>query len=86
MIRNFLQACDYNNGYKKALIDVINWFDKHSDAMRYNHFYNRKGIHFILSALLEYSDVFQDFGDCTELTIHKEPNGELKIIKAEGII
>ena len=72
MIRNFLQECDYNNGYKKAISDIKNWFDMHSSSLKYYKCYNEKSIYAILSAMEQNSDIMQQYADFTEFIIYKD--------------
>lgn len=58
MIKNFLESCDYENGYTQALVDVQNWIDRHSTALKSNKLFNHKGIHNLLAAMYKYRDVF----------------------------
>ena len=53
----------YEGGYTKALIDVVNWFENHSIAMRYNKLYNRQCVEKLLNALLENRAELRETGD-----------------------
>lgn len=72
MIRNFLETCDYEHGYKKAITDIKNWFDRHSESIRYFRMFNKKGIHQILSEIEKNSDTFIEKGEFTEIIIPNE--------------
>ena len=63
---NFPAECDYAHGYHKALIDVKNWFDSHSEAIKFNRLYNQKGITAILSVMEMNADSMQKYGEDTE--------------------
>ena len=53
----------YEGGYTKALIDVVNWFENHSIAMRHNKLYNRQCVEKLLNALLENRAELRETGD-----------------------
>lgn len=72
MIRNFLESCDYEQGYSKALIDVRNFFEKHSASMKYNKLYNQKSIEALLLALQQNRNDFMELGEDLELSFKKE--------------
>ena len=74
MIRNFLESCDYEQGYSKALTDVRNFFEKHSAAMKYHKLYNQKSIEALLLALQQNREMFMEFGEDLELSFKKEGN------------
>lgn len=58
MIRNLLKECDYENGYKQAVLDILNYIDKHSESMKYNKLFSHKGICLLLRAIRDNFDVF----------------------------
>lgn len=53
----------YIGGYSKALLDVKNWFEDHSEILKFNRLYNEKGIRNILWALLENRAELRETGD-----------------------
>lgn len=60
MIRNFLQSCDYEHGYKKAMVDLRNWFYHHSECLKMYHMYNSKGMDSLLKWFSENAEKFMD--------------------------
>lgn len=42
----------YSHGYTKALLDVRDYIKDHSDALKVNKLYNRKGIEKLIDALI----------------------------------
>ena len=72
----------YNKGYTKALLDVKNFFEYHSDSIKYNKLYKYNGIMAILSALLEYRDELRDMGSIEDLIIKKDKDSITLIKKA----
>lgn len=72
MIKNFLQSCDYENGYRKALEDVKAWFSSHSVALGHYRMYNRKGVEKILSELSAKWESFIEEGEDMEIIVRKE--------------
>ncbi len=72
MIRNFLESCDYENGYIKALLDAKNWFEQHSDSLRFARMYNAKGIPQILDCMMKNHTKMMDLGEDFEIFIKRE--------------
>lgn len=58
MIRNFLKECDFENGYKQAVLDILNYIDKHSETMKHNKLFSYNGIRLLLRAIQDNHDVF----------------------------
>ena len=83
MIQNFLQACDYENGYTKALLDVRNWFERNSDFLRLAKMYNKKGINVLLKGMLDNRTTFMDMGEMTVFRITKDDKGNYVKVIAE---
>lgn len=54
-------------GYFQALLDVKNWFERHSKALKIFRMYNLKNIGMLLSEISKNADTFQKFGDDTEI-------------------
>ena len=54
----------YTGGYKKALLDVVNWFSAHSEALKHYRLYSSKNIPKLLNALLENWEELMLTGDC----------------------
>ena len=54
-------------GYFQALLDVKNWFERHSKALKIFRMYNQKNIGKLLSEISKNADTFQKFGDDTEI-------------------
>ena len=61
----------YIGGYTKALLDVTNWFENHTQALKDEHLYNAKGIRKVLSALLDNRAELRETGD-VKLVINPE--------------
>ena len=61
----------YIGGYSKALLDVKNWFEDHSEILKFNRLYNEKGIRNILWALLENRAELRETGD-VELYVNRK--------------
>ena len=58
MIRNFLKECDFENGYKQAVLDILNYIDKHSEVLKRNKLFSYNGIRLLLRAIQDNHDVF----------------------------
>lgn len=55
----------YENGYTKALLDVVNWFKNHSESLKNHKLYKRECIEKLLDALLENRAELRETGDVT---------------------
>lgn len=62
---------NYEHGYTKALLDVVNWFKNHSESLKYHKLYKLECIEKLLDALLENRAELRETGD-VELTWNKE--------------
>lgn len=61
----------YIGGYTKAILDVANWFENHTEALKHERLYNAKGIRKVLSALLDNRAELRETGD-VKLVINTE--------------
>ena len=66
LIRNFLKKCDFENGYKQAVLDILNYIDKHSEVLKRNKLFSYNGIRLLLRAIQDNHDVFFRNKDETE--------------------
>lgn len=72
-------------GYFQALLDVKNWFERHSKALKIFRMYNLKNIGMLLSEISKNADTFQKFGDDTEIFFEYEKKKVTKVfIKKEA--
>ena len=60
---------DYNQGYFKALVDVKNYFDSHSDMLKHLRMYNSKKIPLLLDAFIRYHEKMIIVGDQIDLKL-----------------
>ena len=72
MIENFMKSVDYENGYKKALSDVKNYIQKHSDTMKLNKLTNCKGFIKLLSAMAKYWNEMLTHGENASFVLTNE--------------
>jgi hypothetical protein len=90
MIRNFMQECDYSHGYQKALLDVRDFFERRSVAMKVLHLYNKDGLNLILKGMVENAEEMQELGGDIEFEISDEKVGNkiihksIKVCKMKG--
>jgi hypothetical protein len=77
MMVNFLKSCDYENGYRKSLEDVVNWIERHSESLKHSKLNNRNGIIRLMKAMRSNCDVMMKYGEDTEIMLM--PDGSLKI-------
>lgn len=78
---NFL----YRQGYFKALLDVKNYFDKHSESLKHNKMYNSKKIPLLLQAFLDNADELIMWGDEIELVLSKDGKGVFLVQDVQGV-
>jgi len=71
MIRSFIRETVYRQGYDRALLDVKEWFDRHSMLLKMERLYSKQGIDLLLNALIENSERFSVEGDEMELYYNK---------------
>lgn len=90
MIRNFLQERDYAHGYQKALQDVLDFFQRRSNALKVLHLYNQSGIELILKGMVYNAEEMQKLGSDIEFEISDEKVGNkiihksIKVCKIKG--
>ena len=65
MIFSFVESQIYRNGYQKALLDVKNWFERHSASLKWCRMYNKKHVEMLLNAICKSADTLMEFGDDT---------------------
>lgn len=65
MIFSFVESQIYRDGYQKALLDVKDWFERHSNSLKWCRMYNRKDVEMLLNAICKGADTFMEFGDDT---------------------
>lgn len=61
----------FNGGYTKALVDVLNWFEGHSEDLKFHKMFNCKGVIAILKALIDHREELRVTGDA-ELRFNRE--------------
>lgn len=66
---NYSYEVAHKQGYDKALMDVKDWFERHSISLKQNRMYNEKGINLLLNAFLYNSEVFKEYGGFTEFVL-----------------
>lgn len=65
---------EYIKGYTKGLLDVMNFFDEHSDALKVNKCYNQKDVHKILRFLLDNRNELRETGTIDNIIITNDKN------------
>lgn len=84
MIVDWNKETARREGYFQALLDVKNWFERHSTALKLVRMYNQKNIEMLLSEISKNADTFQKFGDDTEIFFEFEKKKVTKVyIKKE---
>ena len=79
MIKNFYEESLIRQGYFKALLDVKNYFERHSIVLKREKMYNQKGINSLLQAMLDNMEVMQEQGEFIEFT--KTVDGKIVLSK-----
>lgn len=64
----------YNAGYIKALIDVKNFFEDHSEVMKRCRLNNQKGISALLKLILENHEELRETGDIENVIVYRQQN------------
>ena len=77
---NFL----YRQGYFKALLDVKNYFEKHSESLKHNKMYNAKKIPLLLQAFIDNADEMIMWGDEIELMLSKDGKNVFLVQDVQG--
>lgn len=84
MIVDWKKETASREGYFQALLDVKNWFERHSASLKTLRMYNQKNIGMLLSEISNNADAFQKFGDETEMFFEFENKKVTKVhIKKE---
>ena len=85
MIVDWKKETARHEGYFQALLDVKNWFERYSAALKNLRMYNQKNIEMLLSEISKNADTFQRFGDDTEIYFEYEKKRITKVsIKKEA--
>ena len=85
MIVDWKKETVRREGYFQALLDVKNWFERHSTALKIVRMYNQKNIEMLLSEISKNADAFQKYGDDTEIFFEYEKGKVTKVyIKKEA--
>ena len=79
MIRNFLREADYENGYTQALLDVKNWFERHSNSLRYYRLCNTRCIPLILNCMMKNHTRMMDRGEDFEIVWRREEMTDTRV-------
>lgn len=62
----------YRQGYFKALLDVKDYFDYHSESLKHNRMFNSKKIPLLCQAFIDYHETMMTYGGSDlELTLTK---------------
>ena len=69
----------YNNGYRKALSDVSQWFRSHGDVLKTLKLYKRGEVEGLLDLFVREADTFRKYGDCTD--VYRLKDGTLEVMK-----
>lgn len=67
----------YRGGYLKALLDVKNYFDSHSDMLKHLRMYNSKKIPLLLQAFVDNADKMMLEGDNIDF-VFDEKGGKIE--------
>lgn len=65
---NFL----YRQGYFKALLDIKNYFDTHTNSLKHLKMYNSKKIPLLLQAFVENADEMMMWGEDIDLKLSND--------------
>lgn len=73
---------DFNRGYTTAIINVLSFFDGHSDALKANRLYNQNGVHLVLNFLMENREELRETGTIDGVVVCND--GKHKVIRKAG--
>lgn len=65
---------DFNRGYTTALVNVLSFFDEHSDALKANRMYNQKGVHAVLDFLLKNREELRENETIENVIVSRDKN------------
>lgn len=65
---------DFNRGYTTALVNVLTFFDEHSDALKANRMYNQKCVHAVLDFLLKNREELRENGTIENVIVSRDKN------------
>lgn len=65
---------DFNRGYTTALVNILSFFDEHSDALKANRMYNQKGVHAVLDFLLKNREELRENGTIENVIVSRDKN------------
>lgn len=65
---------DFNRGYTTALVNVLSFFDEHSDVLKANRMYNQKGVHAVLDFLLKNREELRENGTIENVIVSRDKN------------
>ena len=78
MIRNFLESCDYEQGYSKAVSDIKNYLESHTETLKWHNMSNLKGICELLSLFEKERDMLIKYG--SDIEVIAEYSGKKRIL------
>ena len=80
MIFSYTESQIYRDGYQQACLDVKNWFERHSWALKTLRMYNKKFVEMLLNAICKGADTLMEFGDDTAVYFEYDKDKK-KIVK-----
>ena len=81
MIGSFVKESEYRHGYNKAIIDIANWIERHSESIKHDKLNNTKGFLRLLKAFYENSEMFIQNGE--SLALRRNNDGSI-ILDGDG--
>lgn len=72
---------NFIKGYTKALLDIQNFYERHSDSLQLYRLYTRKATTEIIRFLIENREELREIGDITNIIVNKDKSGNVRIIK-----
>ena len=69
---------DFNRGYTMGLLNVLNFFDEHSDALKANRMYNQKGVHAVLDFIVKNREELRENGTIENVIVSRDKNAVLR--------
>jgi hypothetical protein len=79
-VNDYFLDVEYRKGYFKALMDVNNFLDTHSNVMKHYRLNNSKNLKMLFKAMLEGQDALMKYGEHADIHVTWDKNDPRKVI------
>ena len=63
---------EYEHGRLTALLDLVNWIERHSESIKFHRLNNFAGLLAVVKCLLDNREAFQKYADTLELKVKRD--------------